>query len=66
MDKPEVDLLKCQVAGCNARWTVYCGWKRCSEHAWVDNLPTNAFAKAPVFDRPPVRPFTEIDDDAPY
>jgi hypothetical protein len=50
--------------GCEKRWTVYAGWKRCSDHAWteVKEHPT-FFNKPRFFDKPPVKPFTEIDDD---
>ena len=66
MDK-DIDPLKCQVAGCNARWTVSAGWKKCSRHA-CSEAPENPmpFTKPSLFDKPPVKPFTEIDDDEPY
>jgi hypothetical protein len=66
MDK-DINPLKCQVMGCEKRWTVYAGWKRCSDHAWteVKEYPT-FFNKPSFFDKPPVKPFTEIDDDEPY
>ena len=66
MDKTDIDPLKCQVMGCKKRWTVAFGWKRCSDHAWKE-IPENSmpFTKPSIFDKPPVRPFTEIDDE-PY
>jgi len=66
MDK-DTNPLKCQVFGCEKRWTVHAGWKRCSDHAWQD-IPenSNVFAKPSFFDKPPVKSFTEIDDDEPY
>jgi hypothetical protein len=65
MDK-DIDPLKCQVMGCNARWTVSAGWKKCSKHAWSTEENSIPFTKPSIFDKPPVRPFTEIDDDEPY
>jgi hypothetical protein len=61
MDKPDVDPLKCQVVGCNAKWTVSAGWKKCSKHAWTDDK-SEPVMKAPTFTQPPVKPFYEIDD----
>jgi hypothetical protein len=66
MIKPDVDPLKCQVPGCNARWTVSAGWKKCSDHAWTESENLPPFTKPSFFDKPPVKPFTEIDDDEPY
>ena len=66
MDKPEIDFLKCQVPGCNKKWTVFAGWKKCSDHAWTDAPTAMPFTKVGHFDKPPTRPFTEIDDDEPY
>ena len=67
MDKTDTNHLKCQVFGCEKRWTVHAGWKRCSEHAWQE-IPenTNVFSKPSFFDKLPVKPYTEIDDDEPY
>jgi hypothetical protein len=62
MDKPDVDTLKCQVAGCNANWTVSAGWKKCSKHAWSEEENSAPKIRTSFFDRPPVRPFTEVDD----
>jgi len=64
MDKTDINPLKCQFMGCNNRWTVFAGWKRCSEHAWTEVKENSMpFTKPSFFDRPPVKPFTEIDDD---
>jgi hypothetical protein len=53
--------------GCNKKWTVYAGWKRCSDHAWTEvQEQLMPFVKPSIFDKPPVKPFTEIDDDEPY
>ena len=67
MNKTDIDPLKCQVMGCEKRWTVAFGWKRCSDHAWKE-IPENSmpFTKPTFFDKPPTKPFTEIDDDEPY
>jgi|GEM_PF-5587939 len=66
MDK-DIDPLKCQVIGCNARWTVNVGWKKCSKHAWSETTEdTMTFTKKKIFDKPPVRPYTEIDDDGAF
>jgi len=61
MEKTEIDPLKCQVAGCYARWTVDMGWRKCAKHAWTDDK-SEPVMKPLVLDRPPVRPFTEVDD----
>jgi hypothetical protein len=61
MDKPELDSLNCQVAGCNARWTVNAGWKKCSKHAWMEDNPYEQVLK-PKFTQPPVNYFYEVDD----
>ena len=61
MEKPDVDPLKCQVAGCNARWSVNMGWRKCAKHAWTDDR-SEPVMKTPTFDKPPVKPFYEIDD----
>lgn len=66
MDKPDVDPLKCQVFGCNNKWTVSAGWKKCSDHAWKNPENSVPFYKPSFFDKPPTRPYTEIDDDEPY
>ena len=60
MDK-DLDTLKCQVAGCQARWTVSAGWKKCSKHAWMTDNPYEQVLK-PNFTQPPVKPYYEIDD----
>jgi hypothetical protein len=57
----DLDPLKCQVAGCNARWSVNMGWRKCSKHAWTDDK-SEPVMKAPTFTQPPVKPFTEVDD----
>jgi hypothetical protein len=49
------------VAGCNARWTVSAGWKKCSKHAWGEEKSVPVL-KNVVFTKPPIKPFTEIDD----
>jgi len=64
MDKQNVDLLKCQVAGCQARWSVSAGWKKCSKHAWMEENPYEQVLK-PNFTQPPVKPFYEVDDHDP-
>jgi len=61
MDNTDVDALKCQVAGCNNRWSVNAGWKKCSKHAW-DEEKSKTVLKTPTFTHPPVKPFYEIDD----
>jgi len=61
MEKPDIDPLKCQVAGCNAKWTVSAGWRKCSKHAWNDDT-SEPVMKTPTFTQPPVKPFYEIDD----
>jgi hypothetical protein len=65
MEKLDVDHLKCQVVGCNAPWTVNAGWKKCSKHAWSENR-SDLLTKTPIFDRPPVKPFVEVDDHEVY
>lgn len=64
MDK-DVDPLKCQVVGCENRWTINMGWKKCSKHAWSKDGDYDQILK-PKFTQPPTKPFTEIDDDEPY
>lgn len=61
MQNQDIDPLKCQVSGCNARWTVSAGWRKCSKHAWTDNT-SESVMKAQTFTQPPVKPYYEIDD----
>ena len=65
MENSEQDPLKCQVHGCNARWTINMGWKKCSKHAWSNNADVEKNIKK-TFDQPPVRPFYEVDDDGVF
>jgi len=64
MDKPDVDPLKCQVAGCGKPWSVNMGWRKCSTHAWGKD-PDYGLSSVPkvAFKHPPVKPFSEIDDE---
>jgi hypothetical protein len=64
MDKSDIDPYKCQVSGCNARWSVSAGWKKCSKHAWATEDPYEEILK-PKFTHPPVKPFHEVDDHDP-
>lgn len=66
MENKEIEYLMCQVPGCEKRWTVNMGWRKCAEHAWgTEN--SNQKLKATFFDKPPVKPFTEVDKDyGPY
>lgn len=65
MQTQDVDPLKCQVSGCNNRWTVSSGWKKCSKHAWNDEK-SEPVLRTPTFTQPPVKPFYEVDDGEIY
>ena len=61
--------LMCQAHGCPSRWSVDMGQRFCSKHAWSDSKDwgsITATAVADKFLKPPVKYFTEADDDAIY
>jgi hypothetical protein len=63
-DESETKSLMCQEPGCKSRWSVNMGWRKCSQHAWGKSSDFGLSAPSKVvFTQPPVRPYTEVDDE---
>lgn len=54
----EMQRLMCSVSGCQNRWTVKIDKPMCSFHQWGPKKD-----KPVEFKHPPIKPFTEIDED---
>jgi hypothetical protein len=64
MDALEGKSLMCQVAGCGKPWSVNMGWRKCSAHAWGKDPDYGLTPVSKVtFKHPPVKPYSEIDDE---
>jgi hypothetical protein len=62
-DANDTKFLMCQVAGCNKRWSVSSGWRKCSEHAWGKDPDFGLSAPKVTFSHPPTKPYSEVDDE---